>query len=498
MSRKRKDRKEKIRIGNEVREVTIPGDAYWGAETALALENFPISGYRVPKPFIEAILYIKKAAALANADLGVIPESLAGAILEACDEALKGKLDDQFVLDVFNAGAGTSLHMNVNEVIAKRATEMLIGSKRGEALTRNRLTKKQRKYFTVDPHNHVNFGQSTNDVIPTAIRIASVLLGRELMPVLVQLRESLKKKGSELHEVKTAGRTHTKDALPIRLGDRFLAYSDRLDACLGPIQHALISLRFLGIGGTAVGTGANVAPGYRQRMIPFLSGYCFGANSEERFYEDPNLFAAMSGMGRFAALGGALRGLAIELNNIARDLELMSSGPNTGINEIELPPVQPGSSIMPGKVNPTIPENLSMVCSAVVGNAAAIDMAAGMTQWELNPRMPLIGWKLIESLTILRNAVRIFDSKCVRGIRANRDRCRYYYENTSSWFTVLNPIIGYEKVAELTSEVLVQTSGTNETILAALIRIARERGICTKSGEEITEAILERMAFPRF
>lgn len=483
MPRKRKDRKEKVRIGSEVRELTIPGDAYWGAETALALENFPISGNRVPKPFIEAILYIKKAAALVNAELKVLPQDVAEAIVKTCDEALSGKWDDQFVVDVFNAGAGTSLHMNVNEVIASRASEIL-GGKRGD--------------HRVDPHNHVNFGQSTNDVIPTAIRIASVLLGRELIPVIVELRESFKKKAQEFYDVKTAGRTHTKDALPLRLGSRFSAYSDRLDACIGPIQHALVSLRFLGIGGTAVGTGANTASGYRRKMVLTLSELCFDKNSMERFYEDPDLFAAMSGMGKLANLAGSLRVLAIELNNILRDLELMSSGPNTGISEIELPPVQPGSSIMPGKVNPTIPENLSMVCAAVVGNAAAIDMAAGMTQWELNPRMPLIGWKLIESLTILRNAARVFDEKCVRGIKANNDRCRYYYENTSSWFTVLNPIIGYEKAAELTLEVLAQVSGTNETILAALIRIARERGIRTKNDEELTEEILERLAFPRF
>lgn len=477
----RKSRKERVRIGSDIREVEIPRDAYWGPETALALENFPISGYPVPKAFIRAIVLIKKAAAKASGELGAIPQHIADAIMKAADEALEGKFDTEFVVDVFNSGAGTSLHMNVNEVLANRAAEIL-GGKRGD--------------HTVDPHNHLNHGQSTNDVIPTAIRIACVGEGVPLVRSLSRLRVTLRDKGNEFWQVKTAGRTHTIDALPIRLGHRFLSYSDRLGAAIANFEDTLTPLYMLGIGGSAVGTGANTVPGYRRALISALNTFCVLRNPVKSFREHHNLFAAMSGMGPFVSVAGALDALAIELSVIGRDLELSASGPKCGIGEIMLPSVQPGSSAMPGKVNPTMAENLDLVLSVVLGNNEAVRVAASRTQWELNTRMPVIGWKLLESFTILTSAVNVFTEKCVKGITANTDRCRTYYENTASWFTLLNHSIGYDKAAELQVEVLKQVEKSGETILKALIRIAKERNIKTTKGEEITESVLEHLAFP--
>jgi len=472
-------RKETIRVGNTIRKVKIPKGALWGKETALALENFPRTPYQTPWELIEAILLIKKAAAMVHRDLGILSPDIARAIIAAADEGLARKLNQHFVVDAVNAGAGTSLHININEVLATRATQILQHSRKKPALP-------------VDPHDHVNYGQSTNDVIPTAIRIAVTKQGSLLLFSLCRLRDALKEKAGMVGDTKTAGRTHMRDALPLFIGRRFLAYADRICMAGDALAQVRFSLLKLGIGGTAIGSGANAATDYRRRMI-----FALRELTGIHFQEHCNLFAAMSEMAPYALMAGALEALAIELSNVAHDLSLSSYGPSCGIGELILPPVQPGSSIMPGKINPTICENLIMTCRMISGNAETVRRAAHDTCWELNPSIPLIGLKLIESITILSNAMDMFSGRCVRGIEVNHERCRFYYENTAAWPTLFNDLIGYEETEKLVAEAQKEQLRTGETMLRVLLRIAASKGIRTKCGEEITEGLLERLAFPR-
>ncbi|HUT37667.1 MAG TPA: aspartate ammonia-lyase [Planctomycetota bacterium] len=428
-------------------EVRVPADAYYGAQTQRAVENYPISGVRHPRHFVLACAYIKKAAALANRDVGDLDARLAEAIAAAADRVLAGEFADQFVVDVYNSGAGTSFHMNVNEVLANIAIEAL-GGQRGD-------------YSVVHPNDHVNCGQSTNDVIPTATRLAALLMLRGLMPALDRLVTAFRARAEAFDGVIKAGRTHLQDAVPVRLGQEFGAYAAAVTKATNAIEAAGAACAELGIGGSATGTGLNTHPEYAARIVAHLRQLT-GLDLRAA----PDRFEAMQSQGPVVQLSGALRGLAVELIRIANDLRLLASGPTTGLAEILLPSAQPGSSIMPGKVNPSIPEMMNMVCFAVLGNDLTIATAAQAGQLELNVMMPVIAYKLLDSLQILTNAIGIFASRCVEGIEANAERCRAYAERTLGLATALNPYIGYRAAADVVKESLATGRSMRDIIVA--------------------------------
>jgi aspartate ammonia-lyase len=427
-------------------EREIPSDVYYGIQTVRALENFPISGYRPFPQFVIATVRIKRAAASVNVRLGALDPSIGRAIEQAADEALAGKFIDQFVVDPFQAGAGTSHNMNANEVLANRAIEIL-GGQKGD-------------YSIIHPNDHVNMAQSTNDVIPTAIRLAALEMTGPLLPVLDALHESFASKAKEFDRIVKSGRTHLQDAVPIRLGQEFGAYGAAIKKNRARIASAADELRELGIGGTAVGTGLNAPPGYRGLMVEELSRL-----TGERFRQAEDYFEAMQSMSLFVNLSGALRTLATDVLRIANDLRLLSSGPNTGLAEIILPPVQPGSSIMPGKVNPVMAEMTNMVCFQVLGNDLVITSAAQAGQLELNVMMPVIAFNLLMSLGILTNDLRVLGERCVDGITASEERCRWYVENSVALVTALNPRIGYARAAELAKRAMAKGKTIRETII---------------------------------
>ena len=413
--------------------VDVPADALYGAQTARAIANFPISGHRASPALIRAIAMIKLAAAEANGELGAISSERAHAIAEAAHEVIGGRWDHAFVVDVFQAGAGVSFHMNTNEVIANRANQIL-----GEALG---------SYAQVHPNDHVNFGQSTNDVFPTAMRLGTLLALEDLYPVLDSLADAFGEKGREFDAITKAGRTHMQDAVPIRLGQEFAAYGLAIRKSKDSIVRAADTLRDLGLGGSAVGTGLNTHPQYRELAIRKLSEI-----SGQRLNPAADMRWAMQSCAPMAEVSGALRGLALELIRISNDLRLLSSGPNTGFNEIYLPSLQPGSSIMPGKVNPVIPELCAMVGFQVVGNDTTVALAVQAGQLELNVMMPAMALNVLQSVTILTNTLDQLDQHCVRGITANAARCQYYAESTIALATALNPLIGYSRAAEVVKE----------------------------------------------
>jgi aspartate ammonia-lyase len=419
-------RREKDFLG----EMDVPADAYYGVQTCRAVRNFPISGLRAPAVLNRASAEIKKAAALVHKELGALPPELAEAVVQAADEVIRGEWDDQFVVDVFQAGAGTSYHMNVNEVLANRAAEIL-GGRKGT-------------YDLVHPNDHVNMGQSTNDVFPTAMRLAALLSLPRLLGELQGLAASFRCKADEFADVGKSGRTHLQDATPVTLGREFGAYAAAVARAADHLEEQSEALLELGIGGSAVGTGLNVVAGYRPRIVARLAEQ---TGLELRSAED--LHEAMQSMAPFMRVSGALRTAAIELGRIANDLRLLSSGPNTGLAEIRLPAVQPGSSIMPGKVNAVVPECLNMICFQVIGNDACIAQAAGAGQLELNVMMPLISYNLLWSIQILTNGVQMLRERCVDGIQARSDRCGAYLGSTLGLATVLNPVIGYHRAAEV-------------------------------------------------
>ncbi|MEO0756654.1 MAG: aspartate ammonia-lyase [Cyanobacteria bacterium J06648_16] len=417
-------------------ERTLPGSAYYGIQTLRAVENFPISGLKPLATYVDACVLIKKATATANGELGCIPSEIADAIVQAADEILAGQLRDQFVVDVYQAGAGTSHHMNVNEVLANRALEIL-GDQKGN-------------YKRVSPNDHVNYGQSTNDVIPTAIRIGGLLaLERTLLPALVGAIATLKAKASEFQSVVRSGRTHLQDAVPVRLGEGFRAWAIILTDHQCRLQAAAEDLTLLGLGGSAAGTGMNTHPQYRHRAAELLSDY-LGKTVKPA----PHLMAAMQSMAPFVAVSSALRNLAQDLVKISHDLRLLDGGPNTGLKEIQLPPVQPGSSIMPGKYNPVMAEMTSMVCFQVMGYDQAITLAAQAGQLELNVMMPLIAYNLIHSIEILGTTIKALDQRCLLGIEARPERCRQYAEASLALVTALNPHLGYLNAAAIAKQSL--------------------------------------------
>jgi aspartate ammonia-lyase len=424
----------------------VPDDAYYGIQTDRALENFPISGIG-PKPaYVDATIQIKKAAAKVNRALGQLDSSKAEAIIAACDEILDGQLRQWFVVDIFQAGAGTSHNMNCNEVIANRAIELL-GGKRGD-------------YAVVHPNDHVNMSQSTNDVCPTAIRISAVGAGQALVASLQKLEKAFAVKADAFSDVLKSGRTHLQDAVPVMLGQEFGAYAACIRKHCGEILAAVDANRELGIGGTAAGTGLNAHPRYRPMMVAEL-----GTQLGTEFRAADNYFEAMQSLRPFTGLSGAIRSLAQDLIRIANDLRLLSSGPKTGLAEINLPALQPGSSIMPGKVNPVAAEMLNMVCFQVLGCDTTVLVAAQAGQLELNVMMPVVAYNLLHEMEILTNAVGILESRCVRGITANRERCRSYAESSMSIVTALNPHLGYALSAEIAKEYLDSGRSIREIIL---------------------------------
>ena len=445
----------------------IPSSAYYGIQTLRAIENFPISGIKPLPTYVDACVLIKKATAIVNGELGCIPQEISNAIVQAADEVLAGNLRDQFVVDVYQAGAGTSHHMNVNEVLANRALEIL-----GEELG---------NYKRVSPNDHVNYGQSTNDVIPTAIRIGGLLaLSKTLQPALDKAIVALEEKAVQFQDIVRSGRTHMQDAVPVRLGENFRAWAHILTEHQNRIYTASGDLMVLGLGGSAVGTGLNTHPQYRARVVTILSELI-----NVPLEPAPHLMAAMQSMAPFVNVSGALRNLAQDLVKISHDLRLMDSGPKTGFKEIQLPPVQPGSSIMPGKYNPVMAEMTSMVCFQVMGYDSAIALAAQAGQLELNVMMPLIAYNLIHSIEILGNTIIALTERCIKGIIANLDRCLTYAEGSLALVTALNPHIGYLNAAAVAKESLETGKSLRQIVL--------ERGLMSEA--ELAKVLnLEQMS----
>jgi fumarate hydratase class II len=441
-------------------ELPVPVAALYGVQTERARQNFPISGLAPRPAFVDAMVWIKKAAALTHKETKRLDAKLADAIVRAADEVLGGQHRDQFVVDPYQAGAGTSHNMNVNEVLANRANELL-GGKRGE-------------YKPVHPNDHVNMAQSTNDTIPTAIRLAALATLARLEAGLTRLAQAFLAKGREFDGIVKSGRTHLQDATPIRLGQELTAYGHTIERNLERLRRAAEDLRDLGIGGTAVGTGLNAEPAYPALMVKHL-----GALTGLTVRVGSDRVQLMQSMGDAAALSAALRTCAVDLNRIANDLRLLSSGPRTGLNEILLPAVQPGSSIMPGKVNPSMAEMVNMVCYQVIGNDLAIATAAEAGQLELNVMMPLIAHNLVFSIEILASASRVFAERCIEGIQADAQQCAYWLERSPALVTALAPKIGYAEAAKLAKEAVAK----NVTVR----QLVTEKGVL--KGKELDEVL---------
>ncbi|HZS60735.1 MAG TPA: aspartate ammonia-lyase, partial [Gemmatimonadaceae bacterium] len=411
----------------------VPAEALYGVQTRRAELNFPISGLRARPSFITAIVQIKRAAALTHRQTGRLDARLADAIIAAADEVLHHQHREHFVVDVYQAGAGTSLNMNVNEVLANRANEIL-GAPRGA-------------YAPVHPNDHVNMAQSTNDVIPTAIRLATVYESANVLRAGTALADAFGAKGREFDGIVKAGRTHLQDAMPIRLGQEFVAYAGTIERNISRLEDAIVYLHDLGIGGSAVGTGVNVEPEYPGLMVKHLSdmtGVSYNAGKDR--------IQLMQSMGDVAAYSAQLKVLAVDLSKIASDLRLLASGPRTGLDEVLLPAVQPGSSIMPGKVNPSIPEMVNQVCFQVIGCDACVSAAAEHGQLELNVMMPVIAFNVLLASQILAKAMEQLDVLCVRGIKANAEQCAYWVERSAALATALAPQIGYARAAEISKQ----------------------------------------------
>jgi fumarate hydratase class II len=452
-----KTRSEKDPLG----ALEVPADALYGVQTLRAVQNFPISGMRPLPAFIEATVHIKRAAALTHKETGRLEPRLADAIVRAADEVLAGKHRDQFVVDVYQAGAGTSHNMNCNEVLANRANEIL-GGKRGT-------------YTPVHPNDHVNMAQSTNDVIPTAIRLGCLMELGGLEDTFGELAKAFEKKGKEFDDVLKSGRTHLQDAMPIRLGQELDAYAGSLRRGLKRAIEAADYLRDLGIGGSAVGTGVNVEPEYPKLMVKHLR-----AATGLKLREGEDRIQLMQSMGDVAGFSAQLKVLALDLSKIASDLRLMASGPRTGLDEIRLPAVQPGSSIMPGKVNPSIPEMVNQVCFQVFGNDACVSVAAEHGQLELNVMMPVIAHNVLFSMMILRNSARVFAEKTVKGIEANEEQCNYWLERSAALATALAPQIGYARAAEISKQ-----SVKENVLIRDLVK--REKVLPAKEIDEVLD-----------
>ena len=427
-------------------EKAIPKDAYFGIQTLRATENFPVSGIKEPIQFIKAYVLVKKAAATANMQVGWLDEKIGKAIIEACDDVLDGKLIDQFVVDVFQAGAGTSFNMNVNEVLANRALEIL-GKQKGE-------------YKIVSPNDHVNMGQSTNDTFPTALHVSVLLSLKPLLLALDELARALEELGKKNVHVLKSGRTHLQDAVPVTVGQEMSGYASAIANSSKELRRRQENLYAIALGGTATGTGANTHPDYKAIAIAELAKLTgFSLKAAE------NNFEALQSHRPAQTVSSGLKELALELIRIANDLRLLASGPTTGLNEITLPPVQPGSSIMPGKVNPVMAECLNMVAFQVAGNDAAVSLAVQAGQMELNVMTPAIAYNMLFSIQILSNYLPVFTEKCIRGITVDEKRCEQYLEKNPSLATLLAPKIGYLEAAKIAKQAQAENRSVKEIAL---------------------------------
>jgi fumarate hydratase class II len=421
-------RKERDSLG----DIQVPEGSYYGAQTQRAVDNFPISGLKPWRAFIWSLAAIKYSAAKVNRDLGFLDDEVANAVMQAAEEVMGGRWEAEFVVDPFQAGAGTSHNMNMNEVIANRATEIL-GGALGE--------------YRVHPNDHVNMAQSTNDTIPTAIRLGCLWRLEESLMIIDELVQALQERAQAFDDVIKSGRTHLQDAVPIRMGQEFSAYAHAVQRDRSRIGRAAEGLRRLGIGGTAAGTGLNAHPEYADRMVHTLAGL-----TKLELYTSDDLVESMQSMADLADFSASLRTLAITLTRVANDFRLLSSGPATGLNELQVPPVQPGSSIMPGKVNPVMAEMLNMAMFHIQGGDLTVSMAAQAGQLELNVMMPIIAHNLFEMMHVMIGAVRAFTQKCVVGLEANRPQAQQWLERNATLVTALNPIIGYARGAALVKE----------------------------------------------
>jgi fumarate hydratase class II len=418
-------------------EVEVPSDAYWGAQTQRAVENFPISGLTFGRRFVRALGIVKKAAAAANRDLGLLDDEIADAIIEAADEVIAGDHDDQFPVDVFQTGSGTSSNMNANEVIANRAAERL-----GESIGDR----------AVHPNDHVNYGQSSNDVIPTAMHVSTLeAVRRDLIPALGTLRDELARKQDEFDGVVKTGRTHLQDATPVRLGQEFAGYRTQIEKGITRVDAAADHLAELALGGTAVGTGLNTHPEFPKRTADYIS-----AETDLSFRPADNHFEAQAAHDAMTETHGALRTVAGSMNKVANDLRLLASGPRNGLGEIEQPENQPGSSIMPGKVNPVVAEAVNQVHKQVVGNDAAVAAGAAEGQIDLNLYKPVIAYNTLQSTALLSNAAETFGGRFVAKLEANEAVCEEQVERSMALATALNPTIGYDKASEVAKAALTE------------------------------------------
>lgn len=445
-----KYRKEKDSLG----AVTVPEDAYYGASTQRAINNFPISGLRFPRSFIYSLALIKKCAAIVNGELGLLDEKTSKSIVAAAQEIMEGKFDTQFPVDVFQTGSGTSSNMNMNEVIASRANETITGKKGGK--------------FPVHPNDHVNLGQSSNDVIPSALHISALTRIKDrLVPALVRLKKSLLHKTSEMGDVKKIGRTHLQDAVPMFLGQEFSGYARQVALGIKRIEAVEDRLAELALGGTAVGNGLNTHPDFAKKVVALISEY-----SNHNFTEAENHFEAQGAQDAAVETSGALKTIAVSLVKICNDIRWLASGPRCGLGEISIPSVQPGSSIMPGKINPVIPEAVIQAAAQVMGNDTTIMIGGQAGNFELNVMLPVIAYNLLQSIDLLSSGADVLAEKCIDGIRANRENCAVNIEKSLAIATYLVPHIGYDKAAAMANK----AHETGKTI----IQVAREEKILSE------------------
>jgi fumarate hydratase class II len=448
-----KYREEKDSMGT----VQVPNDAYYGAQTQRAADNFTISGLTFPFSFIRALCMIKKHAAVVNRELGLLDKRVAEAITIAAEEVNQGQLDDQFIVDVFQTGSGTSTNMNANEVIAGRANEILTGKRGGK--------------FPVHPNDHVNLGQSSNDVIPSTIHIAALTeIRNHLLPSMAKLQKDLKEKSAEIKDVKKIARTHLQDAVPISLGQEFSGYARQVELGIDRIKSVEATLSELALGGTAVGTGLNTHPGFAVRVIAGIS-----QETGCTFKEAQNHFEAQAAQDAVVETSGALKTLAVSLIKIANDIRWLSSGPRCGLGEINIPSLQPGSSIMPGKVNPVIPETVLQVAAQVIGNDAVITFSGQAGNFELNVMLPLMAYNLLQSIYLLSRAVTVLGEKCIKGISANIEKCTSNLEQSLALVTAFVPAIGYDKAAAIAKEAY--ETGKTVREVACKARVLPEREV---------------------
>lgn len=438
--------------------VEVPDDAYYGAQTQRAIQNFPVSDLKPPLSFIHSLALIKHCAALANGQLGVLNNEQSKAVAKASLEVMEGKHDDQFVVDLFQTGSGTSTNMNMNEVIATRANEILTGKKNTGS--------------PIHPNDHVNSGQSSNDVIPSAIHLSALtLIKRKLVPSLIKLEESLNQKAEAFKDIRKIGRTHLQDAVPMTLGQEFSGYGRQIALGIERLESATPRLLELALGGTAVGTGINAHPQFAETTISLIA-----VTSTYKFKEAENHFAAQAAQDTVVETSGVLKTLAVSLTKIANDIRWLSSGPRCGLGEISIPSLQPGSSIMPGKVNPVIPESVLQVAAQVIGNDTTITIGGQSGNFELNVMLPIIAYNLIQSIELLSSVSDLFAEQCIKGITANQEKAESYIEQSLALATSLIPLVGYDKAAEIAKKAYTQGKTIRE--------IAKEEKIISEKEQD--------------